>query len=63
MSRRVPTVASSTATLDDFCEPDPVDEENTCPNGETWCNGPDGDDLPCFDCFDPEQDYNVGESK
>lgn len=23
----------------------------TCPNGDPDCDGPDGDDLPCFDCF------------
>lgn len=63
MSRRVPTVASSTATLNDFCKSTSDSEEDTCPNGETWCDGPEGDDLPCFDCFDPEQDYNVGGSQ
>lgn len=24
---------------------------DTCPNGEQWCSGPDGDSLPCFDCY------------
>ena len=27
------------------------DEADTCPNGEEWCPGPDGDSLPCFDCY------------
>ena len=25
--------------------------EETCPNRETWCEGPASDELPCFDCF------------
>ncbi|WP_218962307.1 SWIM zinc finger family protein [Halorubrum persicum] len=25
---------------------------DTCPNGDERCPGPDGDDLPCFDCFE-----------
>jgi hypothetical protein len=28
-----------------------TDTEETCPGGETWCDGPDGDALPCFECF------------
>ena len=24
-------------------------DEETYPNGETWCEGPASDDLPCFD--------------
>lgn len=23
----------------------------TCKNGQTDCYGPDGDDLPCFECY------------
>jgi uncharacterized protein YeaO (DUF488 family) len=30
----------------------------TCPNGYEWCPGPDGDTLPCFECFDPSKDYD-----
>lgn len=26
-------------------------EANTCPNGDPKCDGPDGEDLPCFACF------------
>ena len=26
-------------------------DEETCPNGEAWCEGPESDDLPCFRCF------------
>jgi hypothetical protein len=22
-----------------------------------WCDGPDGDVLPCFDCYDPSKAY------
>lgn len=25
--------------------------EAVCPNGDTQCGGPEGDDLPCFACF------------
>jgi len=28
-----------------------LNELPTCPNGVEWCPGPDGDDLPCFDCY------------
>ena len=24
-----------------------------------WCGGPDGDELPCFECFDPTNDYGL----
>ena len=34
-------------------------EDQTCPNGCEWCPGPDGDSLPCFECFDPSRDYDV----
>ena len=26
-------------------------DEETCPNGEAWCEGLESDDLPCFCCF------------
>jgi hypothetical protein len=26
-------------------------EPDTCQNGEPYCDGPESDDLPCFDCF------------
>ena len=33
------------------------EDEETCPNGEAWCEGPDSDDLPCFRCFlDAQED-------
>jgi hypothetical protein len=32
---------------------DTVSEE--CPNGHARCDGPDGDDLPCFDCFEGDR--------
>jgi hypothetical protein len=28
-----------------------ADQDNTCKNGEEGCPGPEGDDLPCFECF------------
>lgn len=36
-----------------------VPEDETCPHGYEWCPGPDGDSLPCFECFDPSKDYDV----
>ena len=27
------------------------DDDETCPNGAEWCEGSDGDQLPCFACF------------
>jgi len=31
------------------------DEPDTCPNGDSRCDGPEGEPLPCFDCFEVEQ--------
>ena len=29
-----------------------IDEDDeTCPNGAEWCEGSEGDQLPCFACF------------
>ena len=25
--------------------------EGTCPNGDPRCNGPEADELPCFECY------------
>jgi len=25
-----------------------------------WCDGPQGDAIPCFDCFDPSREYDPG---
>jgi hypothetical protein len=33
--------------------PDTEPEPETCPNGDPRCGGPNGDDLSCFECFDP----------
>ena len=27
------------------------EDDETCPNGAEWCEGSDGDQLPCFACF------------
>lgn len=32
--------------------------EDTCPNGEPWCPGPDGAELPCFNCFNEHRERN-----
>lgn len=57
----MPTAGDRTANPTEFVEPTTPDEDQTCPNGEERCGGPDGDDLPCVQCFDPEQDYDVGD--
>ncbi|MFC6904197.1 SWIM zinc finger family protein [Halalkalicoccus tibetensis] len=31
--------------------PDGGKDIETCQNGQTGCCGPDGDDLPCFECY------------
>lgn len=28
---------------------------DTCQNGQTGCCGPEGDDLPCFECFQSQK--------
>jgi hypothetical protein len=33
-------------------------DSESCPNGEQWCPGRSGDQLPCFDCF--ERDARQG---
>ena len=40
----VPPSAEQEATTDE-------EDDDTCPNGEKWCDGGDGDQLPCFACF------------
>jgi hypothetical protein len=32
-------------------------ETTDCKND--WCNGPESESLPCFECFDPEREYSV----
>jgi len=59
----MPYSGRAITTIDQSAKPSIDDEDDTCPNGEGWCAGPNGDDLPCFECFDPEQDYNVGRSE
>lgn len=61
-----PEADSETATMADKLATDggtkqaatdperPRSNTETCPNGEEWCSGPDGDDLPCFACYQPE---------
>lgn len=38
-----------TATVADDADVD------ACPNGDVRCNGPNGEDLPCFACFEVER--------
>ena len=28
-----------------------TEDTDTCKNGQAGCCGPDGDDLPCFECY------------
>ena len=63
MTSEMPYNGRAVVAIDRFAKSDTDEEDSTCPNGEEWCDGPNGDDLPCFDCFDPEQDYNVGRSE
>jgi len=25
-----------------------------------WCDGPKSETLPCFECFDPDREYDIG---
>lgn len=48
------SVASQTIVsnfADDDTSDDDSSEETSCVDGEAWCGGTDGDDLPCFSCF------------
>lgn len=36
------------------------DDEPSTECDHDWCDGPDGDTLPCFACFDPNRDYDRG---
>jgi len=51
-----PSGSPETETIADRLKPDGGSPEadtepETCPNGNTRCDGPDGDDLPCFECY------------
>ena len=63
MASEMPYSGRAVTTIDQFIDADTDAKEETCPNGETWCDGPEGDNLPCFECFDSEQEYNVGRSE
>jgi len=63
MASETPYSGRAVTTIDQFAKLSIDDEDDTCQNDEGWCAGPNGDDLPCFECFDPEQDYNVGRSE
>lgn len=51
MAETEPPLSDSYAKITDYTD--------TCPNGENWCDGPYGDELPCFDCFVPSHDYGT----
>lgn len=33
------------------------------PCDHDWCDGPESDTLPCFDCFDRYRTYELGGAK
>ena len=39
------------ASTSDQQEATTDEDDETCPNGAEWCDGGDGDQLPCFACF------------
>lgn len=45
---------SNQATIGDY--------EETCQNGTKHCPGPDGDRLPCLECFFGARDVNAQEA-
>ncbi|MDB9233351.1 SWIM zinc finger family protein [Halorubrum ezzemoulense] len=47
--------ADGGAVTDDTPDDSPTldaEEPEACANGNEWCDGPDGDSLPCFDCYE-----------
>jgi len=48
-----PSAETETATMAEKLKADGGMPE-TCPNGDPYCDGPESDDLPCFDCFEGE---------
>jgi hypothetical protein len=62
MDSEMPYSGRAATTIDQFAKPIISNNEGTCPNDEQWCGGPDGDDIPCFECYDPDQDYAMGSS-
>ena len=37
-----------------------TDDESTDRCDNDWCDSPDGETLPCFECFDSERNYDIG---
>jgi len=62
MASETPYSGRAVTAIDQFAKPSIDEEDDTRPNSEEWCDGPTGDDLPCFECYDPDQDYAVGSS-
>jgi hypothetical protein len=46
-----PSRETETETMAEKLKPDGGKPE-TCPSGDAYCDGPESDDLPCFDCFE-----------
>jgi hypothetical protein len=58
LSEQTPEDSPTSAT--DTLRPDGGNVANeppdACPNGEVWCGGSDGENLPCFACFEGESE-------
>ena len=39
------------ALTSDFQKATTDEDDETCPNGEEWCDGGESNQLPCFACF------------
>lgn len=49
-------MATTDQKLDKYCvQPE---AESGCEN--EWCDGPKSETLPCFECFDPDREYESG---
>lgn len=55
-SDRTPVTSAVNLPADGGSEALDSGEEDTCPNGDPRCEGPGGDELPCFPCY-----YREGE--
>ncbi|SEO88733.1 SWIM zinc finger [Halorientalis persicus] len=43
---------TTTKQTDNSSPPLDAQEPEACANGNEWCDGPDRDSLPCFDCYE-----------
>jgi hypothetical protein len=45
-------MSTTNATLKNDTDSDGCDND--------WCDGPESETLPCFECFDPDREYDLG---